>query len=83
MTKWTPNRRDPGRTYVDEEIALRQSRMLARIRELAESGSKAKPEVVAAAKAADPNITPEKLKEIIMLFREAVYDRQQHDLRHR
>ena len=78
MTKWTKTRRDPGRTYLDEESLQRNRRMLARVRELVECGIEAEPEVVEAAKAANPEITEEKLREVIMLFRDAVYSRQ-HD----
>ncbi len=78
MTKWTKTRRDPGRTYLDEEKLQRSRRMLARIRELVECGSDAEPAVVEAAKAANPEITEEQLREVIMLFRDAVYSRQ-HD----
>ncbi|MGD0792430.1 MAG: hypothetical protein ABR920_11730 [Terriglobales bacterium] len=78
MTKWTKTRRDPGRAYLDEERLQRNRRMLARVRELVECGIKAEPEVVEAAKAANPEITEEQLKEVITLFRDAVYSRQ-HD----
>jgi hypothetical protein len=76
MSKWTKTRRDPGRTYLDEERLQRTRRMLARIHELVESGIEAEPEVVEAAKAANPEITEEQLKEVIMLFRDAVYSQQ-------
>jgi hypothetical protein len=78
MTKWTKTRRDPSRTYLDEERLQRHRRMLARVHELVKSGIEAEPEVVEAAKAANPEITEEQLKEVIMLFRDAVYSRQ-HD----
>jgi hypothetical protein len=78
MTKWTRTRRDPGRTYLDDETLQRNRRMLARVRELVECGIEAEPEVVEAAKAANPEITEEELKEVIKLFRDAVYSRQ-HD----
>jgi len=78
MTKWTKTRRDPGRIYLDEQKLQRRRRMLARIHELVESGIEAEPEVVEAAKAANPEITEEELSEIVMLFRDAVYSRQ-HD----
>jgi len=78
MTKWTRTRRDPGREYLDEEKLERRRRMLARIRELVDCGIGAEPEVVQAAKAANPEITEEELQEIITLFRDAVYSRQ-HD----
>jgi len=79
ITKWTKTGRDPGRTYLDEEKLQRRKRMLSRIFELVEVGLEAEPEVVVATKEADPGITPEKLKEVIMRFREAVYERQQRD----
>jgi hypothetical protein len=53
--------------------------MLARIFDLVDISLEAEPEVVIAAKEAEPGITPEKLKEVIMRFREAVYERQQRD----
>jgi hypothetical protein len=83
MSKWEKTRRDPGRTYLDEKKLERRKRMLARIAELVESGIEAEPEVAAAAKEADPAITPEKLQEVIMRFRDAVYERQQRDQRRR
>jgi hypothetical protein len=76
MSKWTKTRRDPGRTYIDEEKVQRQKRMLARIQELVDCGLEAEPQVIEAAKAADPDITPEKLEEVLKLFRGAVYVRQ-------
>lgn len=82
MSKWTKTRRDPGRTYQDEEKLQRKRRMLARVLELVECGIEAEPEVVAAAKEADPEITPGKLQEVIKLFRDAVYS-QQHDRQRR
>ena len=78
MTKWTKTRRDPGRVYLDEERLQRNRKMLARVRELVECGIEAEPEVVEAAKAANPEITEEQLREVIMLFRDAVYSRH-HD----
>jgi len=79
MSKWTKTGRDPGRTYLDIEKLERRRRMLARIHELLDSGIEAEPEVVAAAKEADPEITAEKLREVVMRFRDAVYERQQRD----
>lgn len=79
MSKWDKTRRDPGRSYLDEEKIERRKRMLTRIVELVESGIEAEPEVAAAAKEADPEITPEKLQEVITRFRDAVYERQQRD----
>ena len=43
MTKWTKTRRDPGRTYLDEETLQRNRRMLERVRELVECGIEAEP----------------------------------------
>jgi hypothetical protein len=83
MTKWKKTRRDPGRSYLDTDLLERRKRMLARIVELVESGIEAEPEVVVAAKEADPEISPEKLREVIMRFRDAVYERQQRDQRRR
>lgn len=79
MTKRTRTRRDPGRSYTDEEKRERRQRMLARLHEFVEAGIEAEPEFVDAAKEADPEISKEKLKELITRFRAAVYDRQQRD----
>ena len=79
MSKWTRPRRDPGRTYTDEEKRERKQRMLARLNEFVEAGIEAEPDLVKAAKEADPEISKEKLKELITLFRAAVYERQQRD----
>lgn len=79
MTKWTRTRRDPGRTYTDEEKRERKQRMLERLQEFVEVGIEAEPDFVEAAKEADPEISKEKLKELITLFRAAVYERQQRD----
>lgn len=79
MSKWTKSRRDPGRTYTDEEKRERKQRMLARLNEFIEGGIEAEPDFVKAAKEADPEISKEKLKELIKLFRDAVSERQQRD----
>jgi hypothetical protein len=79
MSKWTKTSRDPGRNYLDEKKLERRKRMLSRIFELVEIGIEAEPQVVVAAKEADPEITAEKLQEVITKFREAVYERQQRD----
>jgi len=81
MSKWTRTRRDPGRSYADEEKRDRKRRMLARLQEFVEAGIEAEPEFVKAAKEADPEISKQKLKELITLFRAAVYERQQRDRR--
>jgi hypothetical protein len=79
MSKWTKTSRDPGRNYLDEKKLERRKRMLSRIFELVEIGIEAEPQVVVAAKEADPEISAEKLQEVITKFREAVYERQQRD----
>ena len=76
MSKWTKTRRDPGRTYIDEEKVRRHKRMLARIHELVDCGIDAEPEVIEAAKAAAPDVSPEKLEEVVTRFRAAVYAKQ-------
>ncbi|HVM92603.1 MAG TPA: hypothetical protein VMT67_07320 [Terriglobales bacterium] len=78
MTKWTKTRRDPGRTYLDDEKLERKRRMLARIRELVDCGTEAEPDVREAACAANPEITEEEMSEVLTLFRDAVYSRR-HD----
>lgn len=79
MSKWTRTRRDPGRSYTDEEKRGRKQRMLARLHEFIEGGMEAEPDFVAAAKEAEPRISKEKLQELIKRFRAAVYERQQRD----
>jgi hypothetical protein len=81
MSKWMRTRRDPSRTYTDEEKRERKQKMLARLREFVEAGIEAEPDFVKATKEADPGISKEKLKELIKLFRAAVYERQQRDRR--
>jgi hypothetical protein len=78
MTKWTRTRRDPGRDYTDEEKRLRKQQMLARIYDFVEGGIEAEPDFAKAAKEADPEMSKEKLRELITLFRAAVYAKQ-HD----
>jgi hypothetical protein len=82
MTKWTKTRRDPGREYTDEERLRRKRQMLARIYDFVEGGLEAEPEFVKAAKEADPEISKGKLKELIRLFRAAVYARQRDPQSH-
>jgi len=79
MSKWTKTRRDPGRSYTDEEKRERKKGMLARLHEFVEAGIEAEPDFVEAAKEADPDMSKEKLKELIMQFRAAVYEKQQRD----
>lgn len=53
--------------------------MLAQLHEFIEAGIEAEPEFVRAAKEADPDISKEKLQEMVKRFRAAVYERQQRD----
>jgi hypothetical protein len=62
MSKWTKTRRDPGRTYTDEDKRDRKQKMLARLSEFVDVGLEAEPEFVKAAKEADPEISKEKLR---------------------
>jgi hypothetical protein len=79
MSRWIRTRRDPGRTYVDEEKRERKQKMLARLHEFVEAGIEAEPDCVRAAKEAEPDISKERLQELIKRFRAAVYERQQGD----
>jgi hypothetical protein len=76
MGKCVRTRHDPGREYTDEKKRQRKQEMLARIYDFVEGGVEAEPDFVKAAKEADPEISKEKLKELTMLFRAAVYARQ-------
>jgi len=74
MGKWTRTRRDPGRTYSDEDTE-RTERMIARVRRFFEEGvPEDEPEFIAAVKAAKPKIT------VITQFRAVVSERQQRGL---
>jgi hypothetical protein len=77
MSKWTKTRRDPGRTYVDEEKVERKKRMLAKAHELLDYGTEE--DVRAAAKAANPDITDQEMIEVLKRFRDAVSEREPHD----
>ena len=80
MSKWTRTRRDPGRTYTDEDTE-RTKRMIARVRRFFEEGvPEDEPEFIAAVKAAKPKITASELKDVITQFRAVVSERQQRDL---
>jgi len=63
----------------DEEKRERKKRMLAQLNEFVEAGIEAEPDFVRAAKEVDPEISNDKLKELITLFRAAVYEKQQRD----
>lgn len=80
MSKWTRTRRDPSRTYSDEDTE-RTERMIARVRGfLAEGVAEDEPEFIAAVKGAKPKITPSELKDVITQFRAVVSERQQRGL---
>jgi hypothetical protein len=77
MSKWTRTRRDPGRTYSDEDTE-RTERMIARVRKFLEEGvPEDEPEFIAAVKEAKPKITASELRDVIMQFRAVVSGRQQ------
>jgi hypothetical protein len=77
MSKWTKTRRDPGRTYLDEDKVERKKRMLEKARELLDYGTEE--DIKAAAKAANPDITEQELKEALKRFRDAVSERKRRD----
>jgi hypothetical protein len=76
MTKWTRTRRDPGRESTDEQKLRCKRQMLTRSYDFVEGGLEAEPDFVKAVKEVEPGISKEKLKELTMLFRAAVYERQ-------
>lgn len=79
MSKWTRTRRDPERDYTDQEKLERKRRMLERLYDFVEAGIEAESEFVNAVKESEPDISKEKLQELIMRFRDAVYEKQQRD----
>jgi hypothetical protein len=80
MTKWTKTRRDPGRTYQDEEEVKRLRTAAKRIRELvseaAEGNLQAEPEYVDIIDKLEPKMEKERRKALITQFRDAVADQQ-------
>ncbi len=68
------------RTYQDEDEIKQLRRDAARVRELVEIGLEAEPEYIEVINRLEPGITKERRKELIMQFRDAVYERQQRDL---
>jgi len=80
MNKRTRTRRDPGRTYQDEDEIKQLRRDVARVRELVEIGIEAEPEYVEVINRLEPEMTKARRKELIMQFRAAVYERQQRGL---
>jgi hypothetical protein len=77
MSKWTKTRRDPGRTYEDEEAKKQLKAVMQRIRELVAIGPECEPEFVQILKRLEPEMDKGKLQERVMLFRAAVRDEQQ------
>jgi hypothetical protein len=78
MTKWTKTRRDPGRTYCDPEEVAKLRRDVKRVQELVRQGLIAEPEYVELINKLEPEMTPERRKQLIKQFRDAVYA-EQHD----
>ena len=76
MTKWTKTRRDPGRAYCDPEEAAKLRRDVKRVKELVSKGLDAEPEYVEFINKLEPEMTPERRKQLIKQFRDAVYAEQ-------
>jgi Zn-dependent M32 family carboxypeptidase len=81
MSKWTKSRRDPGRTYQDEDEARKFRDVLRRVKELvaeaAAGNDEAESEYVVIINRAEPEMTKERRKELIRQFRDAVAAHQQ------
>ena len=80
MSKWTKPRRDPGRTYQDEEEARLLRADMRRITELvaeaAVGNDEAEPEYIRIINRLEPTMEKEKRKNLIRQFRDAVADHQ-------
>lgn len=80
MSKWTKTRRDPGRTYQNEDAAKELRDAMRRVQELvaeaAQGNDEAESEYVAIINRAEPEMDKEKRKELIRQFRDAVADHQ-------
>jgi hypothetical protein len=76
MNKWTKTRRDPGRAYCDPEEAAKLRRDVQRVQELVRKGLDGESEYVKLINKLDPKMTPERRKELIKQFRDAVYAQQ-------
>lgn len=80
MSKWTKTRRDPGRTYQDEDAAKELRDAMRRVQELvaeaAQGNEEAESEYIAIINKAEPGMDKEKRKELIRQFRDAVADHQ-------
>jgi hypothetical protein len=80
MSKWTRTRRDPGRTYIDEEAQKFNAKMVERMKWfLAEGSADDEPAYVQAVKDAMPNVSKEELKEFVKQFRDVISARQRRD----
>jgi hypothetical protein len=77
MSKWTPNRRDPARTYIDENKIRVRSEIRLMLSRFIEEGIDAEPKYAAALKLWFPAITPEQMRAKIMRFRDAVAEKRQ------
>ena len=80
MSKRTQTRRDPGRTYQNEEEAKQLREDLKRVKELvaeaAEGNDDAESTYVTIVNRLQPTMGKEKRKELIRQFRDAVADHQ-------
>jgi hypothetical protein len=80
MSKWTKTRRDPGRSYQDEDEARLLRGDMKRIAELvaeaAVGNDEAEPEYVRIINRLEPTMGKEKRKDLIRQFRDAVADHQ-------
>ena len=80
MSKWKKTRRDPGRTYEDEEAIAQLRKDVGRVKELVVAASEgsldAEPEYVKIINRLEPGMAKERRKELIMQFRDAVSDAQ-------
>lgn len=80
MSKWTKTRRDPGRTYQDEDEVGRLRAAAKRVRELvseaAEGNQQAEAEYVGIINKLEPKMEKERRKALIKQFRDAVADQQ-------
>jgi hypothetical protein len=76
MIKWIKTRHDPGRTYCDPEEAAKLRRDVKRVKELVMKGLDAESEYVEFINKLEPEMTPDRRKELIKQFRDAVYEQQ-------
>ena len=80
MSKWTKSRRDPGRTYQDEQEAKQLRDDLKRVKELvaeaAEGNEEAESTYVGIINRLEPTMGKERRKDLIRRFRDAVGDHQ-------